>query len=162
MSKNSKTIWLTFIGAVVLLAVIWLGIDLFRSRSADIECDDGPRKTIDIRDFITQYSGYSVELEAAVSDKKLSAKLNPVQLQQLSESLQHANEFRKFLVAGYNACAVSKKQYTDYGATFQALDSLSRQINTISTKPELSAQESMELGNLVKQYVNHSQQLAQK
>jgi hypothetical protein len=162
MSKNSKTIWLVSIGAVVLLAIVFVGRDLFLFKARDLQCEDGPRKTIDIRDFITQYSAYSVELEGAVSDKKLTAKLNPVQLQQLSESLQHANEFRKFLVAGYNACAVSKKQYTEYGATFQALDSLSRQINTISAKPELSAQESTELGNLVKQYVNLSQQLAQK
>jgi hypothetical protein len=77
MSTNSKAIWLAGIGAVVLLAVLWLGIDLIRSRSGDIQCDDGHRKTIDIRDFITQYSAYSVELEAAVSDKKISAKLNP-------------------------------------------------------------------------------------
>ena len=162
MSKNSKSIWLVFIGAVVLLAIVWVGRDLFLSRSGDLECEDGPRKTIDIRDFITQYSAYSVELEGAVSDKKLTAKLNPVQLQQLSESLQHANEFRKFLVAGYNACAVSKKQYADYGATFQAMDSLSRQINTALSKPELNPQERADLANLVKQYVNLSQQLVQK
>ena len=162
MSKNSKTIWLVLIVAVVLLVILWVGRGLYLSRSRDIECDDGRRKTIDIRDFITQYSAYSVELEGAVSDKKLTAKLNPVQLQQLSESLQHANEFRKFLVAGYNACAVSKKQYADYGATFQAMESLSRQINTMSAKPELSAQESTELANLVKQYINLSQQLAPK
>ena len=162
MSTNARTIWLVVIGAVVLLAIVWVGRDLFLSRAGDIECDDGRRKTIDIRDFITQYSAYSVELEGAVSDKKLTAKLNPVQLQQLSESLQHANEFRKYLVAGYNACAVSKKQYAGYGATFQAMDSLSRQINTTLAKPELSAQERTELGNLVKQYINLSQQLVQK
>ena len=162
MSRNSKTIWLVSIVAVVLLAILFIGRDLFLSRSGDIDCDDGRRKTIDIRDFITQYSAYSVELEAAVSEKKLSAKLNPVQLQQLSESLQHANEFRKFLVAGYNACAVSKKQYSEYGATFQAMDSFSRQINTISAKPVLNEQESAELGSLVKQYVNLSEQLARK
>lgn len=159
---SSKTIWLVLIGAVVLLAIVWVGRDLFLSRSGDLECEDGPRKRIDIRDFITQYSGYSVELEAAINDKKLSAKLNPVQLQQLSESLQNANEFRKFLVAGYNACAVSKKQYTEYGATFQAMDSVSRQVNAISAKPELNEQERTELANLVKQYVNLTQQLAQK
>jgi hypothetical protein len=162
MSKNSKTIWLVSIGAVVLLAVLWVGRDLLLSRSGTIECDDGRRRTIDIRDFITQYSAYSVELEGAVSDKKLTAKFNPVQLQQLSDSLQHANEFRKYLVAGYNTCAVSKKQYTEYGAMFQAMDNLSRQINTMSAKSELSAQESTELANLVKQYINLSQQLAPK
>ena len=162
MSSNSKTIWLVSIGAVVLLVIVWFGRDLFLFMPGDPKCDDGPRKTIDIRDFVTQYSAYSVEFEATVNDKKLSAKLNPVQLQQLSESLQHANEFRKFLVAGYNACAVSKKQYAEYGATFQAMDSLSRQINTISAKSELNAQETTELENLVKQYVTLSQQFAQK
>ena len=162
MSKNSKTIWLVVIGAAVLLAIVWVGRDLYLSRPGDVECDDGRRKTVDLRDFITQYSAYSVEFDAAVNDKKLSAKLNPVQLQQVSESLQHANEFRKFLVAGYNACAVSKMQYAKYGATFQALDSLSRQINTTLSKPELKTSESTELANLVKQYINLSQQLAQK
>jgi hypothetical protein len=162
MSRNSKTIWLVSIGAAVLLVIVWVGRDLFLFIPRDPQCDDGPRKSIDIRDFITHYSAYSVEFEAVVNEKKLTAKLNPVQLQQLSESLQHANEFRKFLVAGYNACAMSKKQYTEYGATFQAMDSLSRQINTISAKSELNAQESTELRNLVKQYVTLSQQLAQK
>jgi len=162
MSTNSRTIGLVSIGAMILLAIVWVGRDLFLSRSGNLECEDGRRKTIDIRDFITQYAAYSVEFEAAVNDKKLSAKLNPVQLQQLSESLQHANEFRKFLVAGYNACAVNKKQYTEYGATFQAMDSMSRQINTTVAKPELNPQEKMELANLVKQYVNLAQQLAQK
>jgi hypothetical protein len=57
---------------------------------------------------------------------------------------------------------VSKKQYTDYGATFQAIDSLSRQINAASSKPELNPQEKTELANLVKQYVNLSRQLAAK
>ena len=162
MSKNSKTIWIACIGAVVLLAVVWVVRDLFLTRSGDLECDDGPRKIIDIRDFITQYSGYSVEFEATVTDRKLSAKINPVQMQHLSESLQHANEFRKFLVAGYNACAVSKKQYSEYGATFQAMDSLSRQINMTLAKPEPNPQELTELTNLVNQYVKLSQQLTQK
>ena len=162
MSTNSKIIWLASIGAVVFVAIVWIGSNLYLYRSRDLECEDGPRKTIDIRDFLTQYSAYSVQLEAAVNDKKLSAKLDPVQLQQLSESLQHANEFRKFLVAGYNACAVSKKQYTEYGMTFQAMDNLSRQINTSSAKPELNSQESATLANLVKQYVNLTRQLEQK
>jgi hypothetical protein len=161
MSRNQKAVWLAGIGAVVLLVIIWRGYDFFRSMPTVVDCGDGPRTTIDIRDFITQYSAYSVELEAAVHDKKISAKLNPIQLQQFSESLQHASEFRKYLVAGYNACAVSKNQYSQYGATFQALDSLSRQINTIVSEPELNGRERAGLANLVKQYINLSQQLAQ-
>jgi hypothetical protein len=162
MSRNGKTIWLAFFGVIILLVVVWVGRDLFLSRSSGIECDDGPRQRIDLRDFITQYSAYSVEFEAAVSDKTFSAKLSPVQLQQLFESVQHANEFRKFLVVGYNACAVSKQQYTGYGVTFQAMDSLSRQIDSTLAKRELNSHEKTALANLIKQYVSLSQQLAQK
>ena len=146
MFTNTRIISLTVVGAIVLLAVVWVGRDLFLAKSRDIDCDDGRRKTIDLRDFVTQYSGYSIEFETALGDKaKFASKLNPVQLQQLSESLQHANEFRKFLVAGYNSCAVSTQQYTQFGASYEP--------NTLDRT---------ELRNLVKQYVGLSQQLAQK
>src|SRR5262245_22721771 len=69
MSKNSKTIWFVSIGAIVLLVIVWVGRDLFLFKPRNLQCEDGPRKTIDIRDFITQYSAYSIELEAAVSDR---------------------------------------------------------------------------------------------
>ena len=81
-----------------------------------IPCDDGPRQRIDIRDFVTQYSAYSVEFESRIGDKvELSGKLDPVQLQALTEATQQSNEFRKFLIAGYNGCAISQQQYGELG-----------------------------------------------
>jgi hypothetical protein len=123
-------------------------------KQEDIVCGDGPRRTIDIRDFATKYSAYSVEFEASVADKaKLSGKVTPAQLQQLSEALQSAQDFRKFVVAGYNSCAIDKEQYAKFGARFQALDNVSRQINSLASKPALSNDEESELSKLIEAYV---------
>jgi len=95
--------------------LLFLGADLFRSTSEQIQCDDGNRKTIDLRKFTTEYYAYSLEFEATLSDKaKFSGKLSPVLVQELSESMQHVKEFQKSLVAGFNACAISKVQYAKY------------------------------------------------
>lgn len=152
MSTNA-TILICFAIAAALAIVIFLTRESHR-RPKVIQSADGPRHTIDIRDFLTKYSGYSVELEASVGDKtKVSTKLTPGQLQQMSESLQSANEFRKYVVAGYNACAISEAQFAQYGERFQKLDALSRQINAFLSKPSLAESESADLSNLVKEYV---------
>lgn len=91
--------------------------------------------------------------------KKLSAALSPVQLQQLSESMQAAMEFRKYVVAGYNSCAITKQHYADLGARFQALDGLSRRIDAFGSKSTLTQGQSEELRKLVKQYIQLSAQL---
>lgn len=107
-----------------------------------------------MRDFATKYSAYSIELEASVADKaKASAKFTPMQLQQISESLQSANEFRKYVVAGYNACAISKAQYAQYEPRFLTLDALARQINVFLSQPALEEFERAQLNSLVNQYV---------
>ncbi len=140
--------------------LIFVGRDLYIKNPRIIECDDGSRQSIDIRDFAVRYSAYSVELAAGVGNKaRFSGKLNPVQLQELSEALQHANEFRKFLVVGYNSCAISKQQFAQHGATFQAMDSLSRQIDSIMKKPDLTQPDRESLSDLVKQYIELSQKL---
>jgi hypothetical protein len=160
MTKNSRVLGLAVIGAIVLLSVIIVGRDLFLRTAKTINCDDGPRKIIDIRDFTTQYWAYSVEFEAKLSDKaSLTSKVDPKQFQQLSESLQQANEFRKYLVAGYNSCAVSKAQYLQFGAKFQTLDSLSRQIDAIVGKPQLSENDKTQLALLIERYIAQTQQL---
>src|SRR5712692_2252308 len=111
MTKNIKVVSLCALGVVALFVLALVGRDVFLRPHGIVDCGDGPRRTIDIRDFATQYSAYSIELEASLTDKaKVSAKLNPIQLQQLSEALQSANEFRKYVVAGYNACALTKSQ----------------------------------------------------
>ena len=153
MTRNAKVIALAAIAAAVLVVVVVIVRDLVLRRHGTFDCGDGPRRTIDIRDFTTQYSAYSVELEASVAEKaKISTRLNPVQLQQLSEAMQNAGEFRKYVVAGYNSCAVTKTQYAQYGARFQALDSLAREINELTGKPSLTQDETSRLAALISQY----------
>lgn len=152
MSTNTL-ILLCFGVAAALAIAIFLTRELLR-RPRTVHCDDGPRRTIDMRDFATKYSAYSIELEASVADKaKASAKFTPMQLQQISESLQSANEFRKYVVAGYNACAISKAQYAQYEPRFLTLDALARQINVFLSQPALEEFERAQLNSLVNQYV---------
>jgi len=60
--------------------------------------------------------------------------LEPHQLQQLTEALQQGNEFRKWLVNSYNACAVTQKQYAEQGASFQGMDNAARSIQEVLDK----------------------------
>ena len=143
MNKNAKVVSIAAIVALIL----------FLRRHGCFDCGDRQRCTIDARDFTTKYSAYSLELEASVADKaKVSTRINPVQLQQLSEAMQSARDFRQFVVAGYNSCAVSKAQYGQYGARFQALDNLAREINGLTGKSSLSQDESARLASLISQY----------
>jgi hypothetical protein len=153
VTKNAKMISLAAIAAVLIIIVVVVSRDMILWRPQEFQCEDGSRRTIDIRDFTTKYSGYSVELEANVQDKaKVSTKVAPVQLQQLTEALQNAQEFRKFVVAGYNSCGITKAQYSDYGARFQTLDALAREINQLAASPSLSAEQSKNLATLIAQF----------
>ena len=159
MTKNTKVISLAAIAAALIIVVLVMSRDMFLRRPQEFQCEDGPRRTIDMRDFATRYSGYSVELEANVQDKaKVSTKVAPVQLQQLTEALQNTQEFRKFVVAGYNSCGITKAQYSESGARFQALDALAREINQLTASPSLSAEQSKNLTTLIAQFA----ELAQK
>jgi len=143
-----------------MVILVLVGRDVIFKKNAALDCGDGSRRTIDIRDFTTQYSAYSLELEASIAEKgKLSTKITPVQLQQLSEAMQSAREFRKFLVAGYNSCAVTKAQYGQYGARFQALDNLAREMNELAAKPSLPQTETTKLAALISQYGELSKKL---
>lgn len=153
MTRNAKAVALAAIGTAILLVIVVSARDLILRRHGSFDCGDGPRRTIDIRDFTTQSSAYSVELEANLAEKaKISTKLNPVQLQHLSEAVQQAQEFRKYVVAGYNSCAVTKAHYEQYGTRFQALDSLARRIDELAAKPSLTPEETASLAALVSQY----------
>ncbi len=156
MTKSAKVVSLAVVGAgAAALIVLVLGRrDMLLRLHGTFDCGDGPRRTIDIRDFATEYSAYSVELEASIADKvKVSTKLSPVQLQHLSEAMQSANEFRKYVVAGYNSCAITKVQYTQDGERFQAMESVAREINGLLAKPFLSQQESSSLAGLIDEYI---------
>lgn len=162
MTKNTKIVLLAAMGTVAFLIFIFVGRDLLLKSSEKIQCDDGERERIDIRDFITRYSAYAVEIEAAVGEKKLSAKLEPRLLQALSESMQHGNEFRKFLVAGYNACAITQAQFARYGSVFESLDAVSRQINFLADRPNLAEADRVKLEDLVNQFIALSEKLGRE
>jgi hypothetical protein len=153
MTKNARLVFIAAIVGAVLIVLVAVGWDVLLRRHASFDCGDGPRRTIDIRDFTTRYSGYSLELEASIAEKgKISTKLNPVQLQQLTDAMQSASEFRKYVVAGYDSCAVTKAQYGQFGARLQALDNLAREINELTGKPSLPPDEAARLAGLIGEY----------
>jgi hypothetical protein len=160
VTKNVKVVSLFAIAAALIVLVVVAGRDFFLRQRGTHDCGDGPRPTIDMRDFTTQYSSYSVELEGTLNDKaKLSTKVTPVQFQQLSEAMQNANEFRKFVVAGYNSCAVTKEQYAKIGQRFQTLDGLAREVNQLAGSASLSPEQSKNLTLLVAQYADLARKL---
>ena len=160
MTKNVKVVSVVAISAAIIVLAIVVGRDFLLRRGGTHDCGDGPRPTIDMRDFTTQYSSYSVELEGTLNDKaKISTKVTPVQLQQLSEATQNANEFRKFVVAGYNSCAVTREQYARIGQRFQTLDGLAREVNQLAGSASLSPEQSKNLTVLVAQYTDLARKL---
>jgi hypothetical protein len=133
--------------------VLYIGWDLWSRHPRCFDCGDGRRCTIDARQFTTQYLAYSVQLEASIKDdSKISLKLDPVQQEKLSEAMQSANEFRKYVVSGFNSCGVTRIQYGELGTKFQALDSLAREINELAVLPARSVEESARLSDLISKY----------
>jgi hypothetical protein len=138
---------------VVALAVLYIVYDWHKSKQRCFDCSDGTRCTIDIRQFATEYSAYAIELEASVKDQtKLSAKITPYQLEKLTEATENANELRKYLVSGFNSCAVTKAQYTEVEARFQTMDNLAREINALTGKATLTENDQASLASLIDQY----------
>ena len=163
MDKNKRNVLLSVIIAISLVAVLYIVIDYIRSQGREIRCKDGTRMTIDIRDFVNQYSSYSVELEAKINGQTtLKGKMEPVKLQELSETMQQTIQFRKFLVASYNSCAISQEEFRKYGIRFQNLDAIAREINTLAAKQSLSDAERGNLTKLVDQYITLSQDISEK
>ena len=91
MTKQQKNVWFAVIGAILLCGAGWLTRDLYLSSGKTVDCGDGPRRNIDLRDFVNQYSSWSVSFEAEAQGKgKVAAKIEPTQAQQLSEAVQQA------------------------------------------------------------------------
>jgi hypothetical protein len=161
--KTTPKTWLgvTIVGGIVLLALLWVGWDLWIRHPQNRDCGDGQRYAIDERQFATQYSAYSLQLEASMNDKaKVSLKLDPVQQEKLSEAMQDANEFRKYVVSGFNSCAITKTQYAQIGEKFQSLDGLAREIEKLATQPDRSADERARLTTLIDRYAELAHQPA--
>ena len=153
MTKNSKTVALATIAAAVLVTVVFVVRDLLPPLQKTVTCPDGRHPTIDIRKFTNQYWAYSVKLEASVADKaKVSTELNPKTIEQISEALQEAKDFRLYVVAGYNSCAISPAQYSQLEDKFKSLDSVAREINSLISQPSLSPDENKKLAGLIGQY----------
>jgi hypothetical protein len=160
MTNSAKTVAIFAIAAAVLVTLVIVIRDILLRQPRTVHCPDGSHPTIDIRDFTTQYWAYSVKLEANVTDTaKVSAELDPQELEQLSEALQRAREFRKYIVAGYNSCAITQSQYAQFGARFNALDALAREINTLISKSPLSQGENTKVARLIGQYLDLARQL---
>ena len=161
MTKNSKVVWLAGMGLVLFAGLLFFVRDRYLSGGMTA-CGDpeGPRPAIDLRHFETNYTGYSVSLEGEITGKgKLAGKIEPAVLQKLSQSIQTGQEFRKALVAGYNACAMTRAAYQAAILRFQSLDGLAQQIDTFAAKTSLSQDERTTLATLVKQYSNMAETL---
>lgn len=165
MSKRLDPKTKLWIGAVCLTGIVVALLVFARDRHLTdgvVSCGDaeGPRPQIDLRKFETDYTGYSISLEAEIVGKgKLAGKVEPAALQKLSESIQAGQEFRKALVAGYDACAVTRHAYQKAILRFQSLDGLAHQIGAFAAKPNLEVGERDSLKKLVEQYISSTQQL---
>jgi hypothetical protein len=161
--KRRPSLTLSILSIVAVTAIFVLAV-LFMIRwrqSQTITCEDGERRTIDMNDFATQYFSYAVEWQAEIKDQaKFAGKLTPVQLQQMSDSLQSANEFRKTLVAAYNSCAIKKADFEKYANRFQVLDGLAREISALTATPSLAVPEGQRLQKLTDQYISVSRSIA--
>ena len=113
-----------------------------------------------MRDFVNQYSQWSVTFEAEAQGKgKIATKLEPHQAQQLSEAVQQADEFRKYVVAGFNACAITRDQYARFGTLFQNLDSLERQIGQLTATAAATPEAKREVQQLITEVAEVSKAL---
>jgi hypothetical protein len=161
----NKTVGLlASVALILILAVIVFVRDRHLTDGTLSPCGDseGPRPKIDIRQFETDYTGYSISLEGEITGKgKLSGKIEPSALQKLSESLQSGQEFRKALVAGYNSCAVTRAAYQAAILRFQSLDGIARRIDALVGKASLSRQEESTFAALADQYSSISQHLGE-
>ena len=160
MTKNAKTVTTFAIGAFVVVIFVFVARDLWLRGQPIVHCSEGSHPAIDMRDFTTQYWAYSAKLEVTVADKaKVSTQLDPKILTQVSQELQETREFRRYLITGYNSCAITAAQYASLGSKFHALDSLAQEMDSLLSKSSLSQEEKAELVGLVSQYGDLAKQL---
>jgi hypothetical protein len=79
-----------------------------------IDCGDGPRYKIDMKELKIKYSSKSFEgLFGFLSKLKLGVTAEEKTLQKAAESTQQWNQLLIGLAEGYNSCAITKKQYQE-------------------------------------------------
>lgn len=161
ISSNARAIAIAAILAFTILTIVWIYRPQPTKPLGYVSCPDGSsRPLIDAAKFDTQYWAYSIKLEAGISERtKISTVLEPKVLQQLSEALQQGNEFRKWLVNSYNACAIPQKEYDDYGVSFQGMDNAARNLQEAIEKGVHTAADRASISALAKTYVQLAQGL---
>jgi len=153
VNNKGKIVAAMAIMAVLGLAFVFVIRDFRLHPGEPLWCREGPHPRIDLGEFTSQYWAYSVKAEAAIADRaRISRQLDPAVHRQVSEALQQANEFRKYVVAGYNTCAITPGDYAHLHERFRTLDNLARQIDSLVSKPSLSRDENQKLAGLVGQY----------
>lgn len=136
---------------------------MYLGTAKTVACEDGNRQTIDVRAFNTEYWTYALTFKASINKKgSLEGKLIPQILQRLSTAQQQLQEFQKWLVHSFNACAITKSQYASFGVRFQTLDGLARQIGALANNKTLSSTDQTKLDDLVKEYIRQSNNLAKE
>jgi hypothetical protein len=159
ISTNAR--WIAIVAPTVVI-VVWMSLPPSTKPLPEIQCSDGPRRLVDATQFATQYWAYSVKLEGSLANKaKISTEIEPKQLQQLSEAMQQGNEFRKWLVNSYNACALLQADYKTYGISFQAMDQTARNIQEVLDRGVNTDAERSSLTALVNTYLQQARGLQQ-
>ncbi len=160
IGTNVRWIAIVAILAFTVLILVWMSHPASTKPLAEIQCSDGPRRLIDATQFATQYWAYSIKLEASLANKATtSTAIEPKQLQQLSEAMQQGNEFRKWLVNSYNACALPQADYMTYGVNFQAMDQTARNIQQALDRGMKTEAERSTLAALVNTYLQQARGL---
>jgi hypothetical protein len=137
---------------VAFLAILLAAWNLAVHASRRIECADGTRRTIDLADFRSPDWAYRGAIELKSRDRELSARLDPVLLSTLSESAQKARDWRLFLVASYNSCAVSKADYLRLSGRNEELATLERAIDERLRAAASRPADAAELEQLIDHY----------
>ncbi len=108
--RQSLRRYLLAFGAVWTLVVVPLAAQAQRV----IRCPGEEHLEIDIQQIAIQYkaSGFSATL-SGLSALSARLSLEPKTLQTAAAATQEWNEYVKGLVAGYNSCAITKKQYQE-------------------------------------------------
>jgi hypothetical protein len=127
---NGERVKVSAIVAVVVLVIAGLVMYDRHAPREYIPCPEGKRTTIDLQQFRNTYYTYGAELDVSVRGKlQAKGKLTPVVLKQLGDQSERANQFMGFVVAGYNACAISAARYDDYTKRFASLNEFAAQIS---------------------------------
>ena len=160
MNKHSRTVWIA-VSAIAGVVALGYGVyDYMRANRGIVDCGTYSHPRIDIRDFVQRYSAYALELEGELGGQTFSAVFRPTQLQELTAASQQSNEFRKFVVAGYNGCAITPSQYGDLGTRFQALDGVAQQIQALVA--EGAEADTTTLHRLVEEYVTMTREITSR